>query len=59
MLLQMNELHLLAMMDVPKGLSKAVDEFKAKHLEAMEEDNQRGVSSIDGFIVVVGQKPVS
>jgi hypothetical protein len=58
MLLQMNELHLLAMMDIPTGLSKAVDEFKAKYLKELEEDNQRGISSIDGFIIVVGQKPV-
>jgi hypothetical protein len=59
MLTQMNELHLLAMMDVPAGLSKSVDEFKEKYLEDLAEENQKGVSSIDGFICVVGRKPIS
>ncbi|KAF2187593.1 hypothetical protein K469DRAFT_704495 [Zopfia rhizophila CBS 207.26] len=59
MLTQMNELHLLAMMDIPAGLSKPVDEFKEKYLEDLAEENQKGVSSIDGFICVVGRKPIS
>lgn len=58
MLTQMNELHLLAMMDVPTGLSKAIDEFKEKYLEALEEEYRKGVSSLDGFICVVGRKRI-
>ena len=59
MLLQMNELHLLALMDVPKGLIEAVDEFKEKYLEGLEEDNRISASSVDGFIVVVRRNPPS
>ena len=57
MLTQMNELHLLSMMDVPKGLSGAVDEFRDAHLDALAEEYRKGVSTLDGFICVVGRKP--
>ncbi|KAF2728063.1 hypothetical protein EJ04DRAFT_516849 [Polyplosphaeria fusca] len=59
MLLQMNELHLLSLMDVPPGLSQAIDDFKEKWLDHVAEDNRRGVSSVDGFIWVVGRKPLA
>lgn len=57
MLLQMNELHMLSFMDIPKGVSPAIDEFKGKWLDRVAEDNRRGVSSVDGFIWIVGKKP--
>lgn len=53
---QMNELHLLALMDIPQGLSVAVDEFREKHLQGLQEEYRNGVSTIDGFITVVGRK---
>jgi hypothetical protein len=58
MLTQMNELHLISMMDIPKGLSEAADKFKDKYLEALTDDFANGVSSIDGFITIVGRKAV-
>ena len=59
MLLQINELHLIAMMDIPPGLSQAVDGFKEKWLEELAKDSQRGVSSVDGYVWVVGRKPLA
>lgn len=53
---QMNELHLFALMDIPQGLSSAVDEFREKHLQGLQEEYQNGVATIDGFICVVGRK---
>lgn len=53
---QMNELHLLALMDIPQGLSLAVDEFREEHLQGLQEEYRNGVSTIDGFIAVVGRK---
>ena len=53
---QMNELHLLALMDIPQRLSLAVDEFREKHLQSLQDEYRNGVSTIDGFIVVVGRK---
>ncbi|KAH3950561.1 hypothetical protein HBI56_204430 [Parastagonospora nodorum] len=58
MLMQMNELHLLSMMDIQEGLSKAVDEFKEEHLDTLTEDFAHGVTSVDGFITIVGKKPL-
>lgn len=58
MLTQMNELHLLSMMDIQEGLSKAVDEFKDKHLDTLTDDFAHGVTSVDGFITIVGKKPL-
>ncbi|KAL9036241.1 MAG: hypothetical protein Q9180_004414, partial [Flavoplaca navasiana] len=57
MLPQINELHLLSMMDVPKGLSAAVDDFRDKHLDVLVNEYRNGISTIDGFICVVGKKP--
>ena len=54
---QMNELHLLSLMDVPVGLSKAVDEFRHAHLDGLVEEYGNGVSTVDGFVCVVGRKP--
>jgi len=53
---QMNDLHLLALTDIPKGLSPVVDEFREKHFQKLQEEYQRGTSTIDGFICVVGRK---
>jgi hypothetical protein len=55
LLTQMNELHLLSLMDVPHGLSEAVDNFKERHFDALAEGSAKGVSSVDSFIVVVGR----
>ena len=57
LLTQMNELHLLSLMDVPEGLSQAVDGFREKHLEGLVEEYGQGVSTLDGFMCVVGRKP--
>ncbi|ORY11852.1 S-adenosyl-L-methionine-dependent methyltransferase [Clohesyomyces aquaticus] len=57
MLPQMNELHLISLMDVQPGLSKAIDDFRDKYMEKLKEEYSNGVSTIDGFITVVGQKP--
>jgi hypothetical protein len=57
MVTQMHELHLLAMTDISPGLSQAADDFKAKYMDDLAEDAENGVSSVDGFIVVVGRKP--
>ena len=56
-LMQMNELHLLSLMDVPTGLSKAVDDFRGKHLERLLGEYSEGVSTLDGFLCVVARKP--
>ena len=56
LLMQMNELHLLSLMDVPTGLSEAVDGFREKHLEGLMDEYGKGVSTIDGFVCVVGKK---
>ena len=53
---QMNDLHLLSMMDVPSGLSKAIDSFRNEHLEGLGAEFKRGVSTVDNFICVVGRK---
>ena len=57
LLMQMNELHLLSLMDVPTGLSEAVDRFRDKHLGGLMEEYGKGVSTVDGFVCVVGKKP--
>lgn len=59
LLAQMNELHLLSLMDVPVGLSKAVDGFRDAHLEGLVEEYGKGVSTVDGFVCVVGRKPAA
>ncbi|MCJ1351570.1 MAG: hypothetical protein MMC33_001554 [Icmadophila ericetorum] len=60
MLSQINELHLLSLMDVPKGLSKAIDAFRDDGwLEKLKGEYKKGVSTVDGFIVVVGKKAKS
>ncbi len=55
--MQMNELHLLSLVDVPTGLSQAVDGFRETHLEGLMEEYGKGVSTLDGFVCVVGRKP--
>ena len=57
LLMQMNELHLLSLMDVPTGLSEAVDGFRDKHLQGLLDEYGKGVSTVDGFLCVVGKKP--
>jgi alpha-D-ribose 1-methylphosphonate 5-triphosphate diphosphatase PhnM len=57
MLSQMNELHLLSLMDVRPGTSKAIDEYREKYMDTLIEEYRNGVSTIDGFICVVGKKP--
>ena len=57
LLTQLNELHLLSLMDVPTGLSGAVDSFRERHLEGLIEEYEQGVSTVDGFVCVVGRKP--
>lgn len=59
LLTQMNELHLLSVMDVPIGLSQAVDTFRETHLGNLVEEYSRGVSTIDGFVCVLGRKPMA
>ena len=56
LLTQMNELHLLSLLDVPTGLSEAVDLFRERHLEGLVEEYGKGVSTVDGFVCVVGRK---
>ena len=56
LLTQMNELHLLSLLDVPTGLSEAVDLFRERHLEGLVEEYGKGVSMVDGFVCVVGRK---
>ena len=56
LLMQMNELHLLSLLDIPKGLSEAVDLFRERHMEGLVEEYGRGVSTVDGFVCVVGRK---
>ena len=57
LLMQLNELHLLSLMDVPTGLSEAVDLFRERHLEGLVEEYDKGVSTVDGFVCVVGKRP--
>ena len=56
LLKQMNELHLLSLMDVPAGLSSAIDRFRETHLQDLVREYESGVSTIDGFLCVVGRK---
>ena len=56
LLMQMNELHLLSLMDVPVGLSEAVDGFRERHWGELVEEYGKGVGTVDGFICVVGRK---
>lgn len=56
MLPQMNELHLISLLDVPLGVSKPIDEFRQKHFEGLKQEYSQGVSTIDGFICIVGKK---
>lgn len=58
LLTQMNELHLLALVDLPAGLSTTADEFKEKYVDTLVKDSAKGVSSVDRFIVVVARKPL-
>ncbi|MCJ1479794.1 hypothetical protein MMC13_008480 [Lambiella insularis] len=53
---QMNELHLLSLMDVPQGLSEAVDLFRERYWEGLVEEYAQGVATVDVFICVVGRK---
>lgn len=55
LLTQMNELHLLALIDMPQGLSETVDKFKEHHFDALAVGSAKGVSSVDSFIVVVAR----
>ena len=57
LLMQLNELHLLSLKDVPTGLSEAVDLFRETHLEGLVEEYGKGVSTVDGFVCVVGRRP--
>lgn len=53
---QLSDLHLLSLMDVPVGLSPAIDTFREKHLDDMVNEFQRGIATVDGFRCVVGQR---
>ncbi|KAF1940884.1 hypothetical protein EJ02DRAFT_445202 [Clathrospora elynae] len=44
--------------NVAPGLSSSVDTFKEKYFDELAKDSQNGVALIDGFIVVVAQKPL-
>lgn len=56
LLAQMNELHLLSLMDVRPGLSENVDRFKEGYFDRLVEESGEGVACLDRFIVVVGRK---
>lgn len=56
---QMNDIHMLSLLDVPAGLSESIDAFKTGYLDELVTDNSRGMAMLDGFICVVGQKPRS
>ncbi|KAF2478183.1 uncharacterized protein BDR25DRAFT_275981 [Lindgomyces ingoldianus] len=56
MLPQMNELHLISLMDVRPGISAAIDHFRSNYLVQLQDEYSKGVSTIDGFITVVGKK---
>ncbi|CAI6331423.1 unnamed protein product [Periconia digitata] len=58
LLTQMHEMHMLALIDVPPGLSEAIDTFKEKHFSTVAEDCAKGVSSVDSFLTVIARKPM-
>jgi hypothetical protein len=57
LLMQMNELHLLSIVDVAPGLSKPVDDFKERYFDMLAEDSAKGIATVDAFIVIVARKP--
>ncbi|KAH7072300.1 hypothetical protein BKA63DRAFT_544623 [Paraphoma chrysanthemicola] len=58
LLMQMNELHLLSLVDIATGLSKPVDDFKERYFDMLAKDSARGIATVDAFIVVVAKKPL-
>lgn len=59
MLSQLHELHLLAFLDIPPGLSEAIDRYRDEYLEGFQREFEAGVLMVDGFVQVVGQKPLA
>lgn len=55
---QINDLHLISIDDVPRGLSPAVDEYREKYFETLKDEYRKGVATMDGFVCVVGRKPL-
>jgi hypothetical protein len=56
MLRQVNDLHLLSMMDARPGLSDAIDSFRGKYMDALIDEFRKGVAIVDGFVCIVGKK---
>ena len=55
---QISEMHILALRDVPRGLSDVIDEFMDRWMDQYLEECQQGVATIDEFVTVVGEKQV-
>jgi hypothetical protein len=58
LLMQMNELHLMSLVDIAPGLSEPVDDFKERYFDVLSEDSAKGIATVDVFIVVVARKPL-
>jgi hypothetical protein len=56
MLPQINELHLISLLDIPSGLSEAIDTFRDENFSSLRKEYENGVSTVDSFICVVGRK---
>ncbi|PVH97414.1 hypothetical protein DM02DRAFT_597673 [Periconia macrospinosa] len=58
LLTQMHELHLIALLDIPRGMSETVDTFKANYFDDLASDNAKGIASVDNFKIIIARKPM-
>lgn len=56
MLKQMNDLHLLSLLDVPSGLSMEVDMFKKDYFDSLAKESESGSALVDSFRVIVARR---
>ena len=54
---QFNQIHLLALEAVKRGISKAIDDFRGTWMDALKEEFSQGVSLKEDFVCVVARKP--
>lgn len=57
LLAQLSDLHIMALMDVPAGLSPSIDAFKAQHMSALVEEFRSDAALVYGFVCLVARVP--